>query len=61
LPSADADIEEIAICLSREARMSEMVAKSSVLRILGGWDPFEIAVRTVLGQQISVTSAKLQQ
>jgi AraC family transcriptional regulator, regulatory protein of adaptative response / DNA-3-methyladenine glycosylase II len=38
--------------------MAALVAKRPGLRAPGGWDGFEIAVRAVLGQQISVVAAR---
>jgi AraC family transcriptional regulator of adaptative response / DNA-3-methyladenine glycosylase II len=53
----DADAEAIAAHLSRDARLAPLVAKRPGLRVPGGWDEFELAVRAILGQQISVSAA----
>lgn len=52
-----ADPMEIAGHLSQDKQMAELVQKYPGLRIPGAWDGFEIAVRAILGQQISVKAA----
>jgi AraC family transcriptional regulator of adaptative response / DNA-3-methyladenine glycosylase II len=44
--------------LSRDPLLAPLVARRPGLRAPGAWDPFEIAVRAVLGQQISVAGAR---
>ena len=53
-----ADIETIDRHLSADPVLAPLVAQRPGLRAPGGWDAFEIAVRAVLGQQISVTAAR---
>lgn len=53
----DADGESIARHLRRDARLQPFVPRGGVLRVPGCWDPFELAVRAVLGQQVSVAAA----
>ncbi len=53
----DADSLRIAAHLAADARLADQVASTPGLRVLGAWDPFELAVRTVLGQQVSVAGA----
>jgi AraC family transcriptional regulator of adaptative response / DNA-3-methyladenine glycosylase II len=53
-----ADIETIGNHLSGDPTLAPLVAKRPGLRAPGGWDGFEIAVRAVLGQQISVVAAR---
>jgi AraC family transcriptional regulator of adaptative response / DNA-3-methyladenine glycosylase II len=53
-----ADIETIAHHLSGDPALAPLVALRPGLRAPGGWDGFEIAVRAVLGQQISVVAAR---
>ncbi len=53
----DADTEAIARHLSRDRALAPTVRRQPGLRTPGGWDAFEIAVRAILGQQISVTAA----
>lgn len=53
-----ADIEMINEHLSGDPTLAQLVAQRPGLRAPGGWDGFEIAVRAVLGQQISVIAAR---
>jgi AraC family transcriptional regulator of adaptative response / DNA-3-methyladenine glycosylase II len=53
-----ADVTTISDHLSRDPRLAPLVASHPGLRVPGGWDPFELAVRAVLGQQISVEAAR---
>jgi AraC family transcriptional regulator of adaptative response / DNA-3-methyladenine glycosylase II len=53
-----ADIETIDDHLSIDPLLAPLVAQRPGLRAPGGWDGFEIAVRAVLGQQISVVAAR---
>ena len=53
-----ADIETIDTHLAHDARLAPWIAKRPGLRAPGGWDGFELAVRAVLGQQVSVAAAR---
>ncbi|HEX4489209.1 MAG TPA: AlkA N-terminal domain-containing protein [Terriglobales bacterium] len=53
-----ADIETIDAHLSNDPLLAPLVAQRPGLRAPGGWDGFELAVRAVLGQQITVTAAR---
>ena len=53
-----ADIETIDDHLSGDPALAPLVAKRPGLRAPGGWDGFEIAIRAVLGQQITVVAAR---
>ncbi len=53
-----ADIETIDEHLSADPALARLIAQRPGLRAPGGWDGFEIAVRAVLGQQISVAAAR---
>jgi AraC family transcriptional regulator of adaptative response / DNA-3-methyladenine glycosylase II len=53
-----ADIGTIGDHLSSDPVLAPLVAQRPGLRAPGGWDGFEIAVRAVLGQQISVVAAR---
>jgi AraC family transcriptional regulator of adaptative response / DNA-3-methyladenine glycosylase II len=53
-----ADIETIDAHLSSDPLLAPLVAKRPGLRAPGGWDGFELAVRAILGQQISVIAAR---
>jgi AraC family transcriptional regulator of adaptative response / DNA-3-methyladenine glycosylase II len=55
---ADADLAVINAHLSRDAFLAASVASHPAVRVAGGWDPFEIAIRTVIGQQVSVARAR---
>jgi AraC family transcriptional regulator of adaptative response / DNA-3-methyladenine glycosylase II len=54
----DADLAAINTQLRRDARLRACVRANPGQRLPGGWDGFEIAVRAVLGQQISVAAAR---
>ncbi len=54
----DADVEAIGAHLSRDAMLARLVARRPGLRVPGGWDGFELAVRAILGQQVSVVAAR---
>jgi AraC family transcriptional regulator, regulatory protein of adaptative response / DNA-3-methyladenine glycosylase II len=49
-----ADPIAIGAVLSRDPSLAPLVAGRPGLRAPGGWDPFEIAVRAALGQQVTV-------
>jgi len=55
----EAELVAVAAHLASDPVMAVMVARHPQLRIPGGWDPFEVAIRTVLGQQVSVAAARL--
>ncbi len=52
-----ADPDVIGAALSRDARLAPLVAARPGLRVPGAWDGFELAVRAVVGQQVSVGAA----
>ena len=52
-----ADVPRIEEHLSRDPELRRLVERRPGLRIPGAWDPFELTVRAVLGQQISVKGA----
>lgn len=54
----DADPGAIAAVLARDPRLQPLLHKRPGLRIPSGWDGFEIAVRAILGQQVSVAAAR---
>ncbi|HEX4020394.1 MAG TPA: AlkA N-terminal domain-containing protein [Acidobacteriaceae bacterium] len=53
-----ADIETIGGHLARDPLLAPLVAERPGLRSPGGWDGFELAVRAILGQQVSVVAAR---
>jgi AraC family transcriptional regulator, regulatory protein of adaptative response / DNA-3-methyladenine glycosylase II len=54
----DADPQAIATTLGRSDVLAPLLRQRPGLRLPGGWDGFEIAVRAVLGQQVSVAAAR---
>lgn len=53
----DADTAAIGAHLSKDRALASHVALRPGLRVPAAWDPFELAVRAVLGQQVSVRAA----
>jgi AraC family transcriptional regulator of adaptative response / DNA-3-methyladenine glycosylase II len=53
----DARPEVIAECLGRDALLAPRVQALPGLRVLGAFDAFEMTVRAILGQQVSVRAA----
>lgn len=53
-----ADIETIDEHLANDPMLAPLVSRRPGLRAPGGWDGFELAVRAVLGQQITVSAAR---
>lgn len=53
----DADLGIVHATLCRDPLLAAGVIRRPGLRVPGGWDGFEVAVRAVLGQQISVAAA----
>jgi AraC family transcriptional regulator of adaptative response / DNA-3-methyladenine glycosylase II len=53
-----ADIEAIAAHLARDPLLAPLVARRPGLRAPGAWEGFELAVRAVLGQQVTVAAAR---
>jgi AraC family transcriptional regulator of adaptative response / DNA-3-methyladenine glycosylase II len=54
----DADPLAIGDVLRRDPLLAPLVAARPGLRVPGAWDPFELSVRAVLGQQVSVRGAR---
>jgi len=53
----DAPIDDIEEHLARDPRLAQTVKTNSGLRVPGAWDPFELVVRAILGQQVTVKGA----
>ncbi len=53
-----ADVDAIVAHLSKDDALAPRIAARPGLRVPGCWDGFELAVRAVLGQQISVSAAR---
>jgi AraC family transcriptional regulator of adaptative response / DNA-3-methyladenine glycosylase II len=54
----DADIATINAHLGARRHLKRSVARHPGQRLPGGWDGFEIAIRAVLGQQVTVAAAR---
>jgi DNA-3-methyladenine glycosylase II len=54
---SDINTSSIEEFLGRSRRLAALVRQQAGLRVPGGWSAFEVAVRAVLGQQISVPAA----
>ena len=53
----DADIVAIEKQFGRDKTLGPLVRKYPGIRVPGTWDPFEMAIRAIVGQQISVAGA----
>ena len=53
----DADLRSAHEVLGADSLLAEGIRRRPGLRVPGGWDGFEIIVRAVLGQQVSVAGA----
>jgi AraC family transcriptional regulator of adaptative response / DNA-3-methyladenine glycosylase II len=53
-----ADVKAIGAHLARDPLLAPLVAAHPGLRAPGAWDAFELAVRAVLGQQVTVAAAR---
>lgn len=54
----DADPNAIAAALKGDPRLRPLLRKRPGLRLPSGWDGFEIAMRAIIGQQVSVAAAR---
>jgi AraC family transcriptional regulator of adaptative response / DNA-3-methyladenine glycosylase II len=57
IPGLDIDLEEAQRHLVADPVIGPLIAARPGLRVPGTWDPFEISVRAILGQQVSVQGA----
>ncbi len=53
-----ADIRAVTTHLKKHPRLADAIRARPGLRVPGAWDPFELALRAVLGQQITVGAAR---
>lgn len=53
-----ADLRAINAHLGKAPKLAAAIKARPGLRVPGAWDPFELAIRAVLGQQISVQAAR---
>lgn len=54
----DADLARIASHLAGDPTMAPLLAARPALRVFRGWDTFEVAARSIVGQQVSVERAR---
>jgi AraC family transcriptional regulator of adaptative response / DNA-3-methyladenine glycosylase II len=54
----DADVASIGAHLASDAALAPLVSKHPGLRTPGAWDGFELAIRAILGQQVTVGAAR---
>lgn len=54
----DADLVAIIEHLSRDPFLAPLVASRPALRVPAHWEPFETAIRAILGQQVSLIAAR---
>jgi len=54
----DADPQAIEAVLGEDPFLADCIHRNPGLRVPGAWDGFEIAVRAILGQQVSVARAR---
>ncbi|MDJ0918586.1 MAG: Ada metal-binding domain-containing protein [Woeseiaceae bacterium] len=53
----DAPVAEIEACLARDPALASRLPGARGIRVPGVWNGFELAVRAILGQQVSVAAA----
>jgi AraC family transcriptional regulator of adaptative response / DNA-3-methyladenine glycosylase II len=53
----DAPVNEIATTFMKDRMMKALVTRSPGPRVPGAWDGFELTIRAILGQQVSVKAA----
>ncbi|WP_374384949.1 AlkA N-terminal domain-containing protein [Dongia sp.] len=53
-----ADVEQIGAHLTRDPTLAPLIAERPGLRAPGGWDGFEMAIRAILGQQVTIGAAR---
>lgn len=54
----DADVTALAAHFAHDRLLAPMIARRPGLRVPGGWDGFELAIRAVLGQQVTVEAGR---
>jgi AraC family transcriptional regulator, regulatory protein of adaptative response / DNA-3-methyladenine glycosylase II len=53
----DFDLERAREMLGRDPALMGLIASLPGLRVPGAWDPFEVGVRAIIGQQVTVAGA----
>jgi AraC family transcriptional regulator of adaptative response / DNA-3-methyladenine glycosylase II len=54
----DADPETIEAALTRDTTLAPLIRRTPGMRVPGTFDPFELVVRAIFGQQVSVAGAR---
>jgi AraC family transcriptional regulator of adaptative response / DNA-3-methyladenine glycosylase II len=54
----DADPRAIHATLAKDRMLAKLLRKRPGIRVPGAWDSFELAVRAIVGQQVSVAAAR---
>ena len=54
----DTDARLVAAHLRRDRLLAPLVDRHPGIRVPGGWEPFEIAIRAIAGQQVTVAAAR---
>jgi AraC family transcriptional regulator, regulatory protein of adaptative response / DNA-3-methyladenine glycosylase II len=54
----DAELEAIGAHLAQDARLAPLVARRPGLRVPGAWEGFELGVRAILGQQVTLQAGR---
>jgi 3-methyladenine DNA glycosylase/8-oxoguanine DNA glycosylase len=57
LCDVDADVDTIERHFARDPLLGPVLERNRGIRVPGAWDPFEVAVRTIVGQQVSIAGA----
>jgi AraC family transcriptional regulator, regulatory protein of adaptative response / DNA-3-methyladenine glycosylase II len=55
--ATDVDVRQMRRHLSRDPVLAPAVNRHSGMRVPGAWDPYEIIIRAIVGQQITVKAA----
>lgn len=53
----DIDLSSVHAVLGIDPHLAPLLAASPGVRVLGAWSPFELLVRTIVGQQVTVKAA----
>jgi len=53
----DAPVADIAEAFTADKKLGSLLKKSQGIRVPGAWDGFELTIRAILGQQVSVKAA----
>jgi AraC family transcriptional regulator, regulatory protein of adaptative response / DNA-3-methyladenine glycosylase II len=54
----DADVKSIGAVLARDPLLAKLISARPGLRTPGAWDGFELAMRAILGQQVTVSAGR---